>query len=241
MVDHGDGGRREPVPSDVDGEAPLPAWEEMVVVGRLGRPHGLRGEVLILPETDFPELRFAPGATLHALRNGAVVVLEIEHARVHAGRPLVAFRGLGTIEDVEALGRGDLKIPEAALAPLPDGEYYWYQYVGAPVQTEAGDVVGSVVRVEPTGGSGVLIVQRDVGVAGRVQRSDEEIQIPLTPAMCPVLRPDLIVVRPPEGLLDLNTPGPRRRAHRHRDHLSRHGAGRPPGRDPGAGGDGRAD
>ena len=203
----------------------------MVVVGRLGRPHGLRGEVLILPETDFPEVRFAKGATLYARRGEAVVVLEVEHARVHAGRPLVAFRGLETIEDVEALGRGELKIPEAALAPLPDGEYYWYQYVGAPVQTDAGDVVGTVVRVEPTGGSGMLVVQR----------GPEEVQIPLTPAMCPVLRPDLIVVRPPEGLLDLNTPGPRRRAHRHRDHLSRHGAGRPPGRDPGAGGDGRTD
>jgi 16S rRNA processing protein RimM len=213
----------------------------MVVVGRLGRPHGLRGEVLVLPETDFPEIRFAEGATLYARRGDSVVVLEVERSRVHAGRPLVAFRGLETIEDVEALGRGELKIPEAALAPLPDGEYYWYQYVGAPVQTEAGDVVGTVVRVEPTGGSGMLIVQRDVAAAGRVRRSDDEVQIPLTPAMCPVLRPDLIVVRPPEGLLDLNTPGPRRRAHRHRDHLSRHGAGRPAGRDPGAGGDGRTD
>jgi 16S rRNA processing protein RimM len=224
----------------------------MVVVGRLGRPHGLRGEVLVLPETDFPEIRFAQGSTLYARRGDAVVVLEVERSRVHAGRPLVAFRGLETIEDVEALGHGQLKIPEAALAPLPDGEYYWYQYVGAPVQTEAGDVVGTVVRVEPTGGSGMLIVQRDVAAAGLppspratagqgVRRSDDEVQIPLTPAMCPVLRPDLIVVRPPEGLLDLNTPGPRRRAHRHRDHLSRHGAGRPPGRDPGAGGDGRTD
>jgi len=203
----------------------------MVVVGRLGRPHGLRGEVLVLPETDFPEIRFAEGSTLYARRGDSVVVLEVERSRVHAGRPLVAFRGLETIEDVEALGRGELKIPEAALAPLPDGEYYWYQYVGAPVQTEAGDVVGTVVRVEPTGGSGMLVVQR----------GSEEVQIPLTPAMCPVLRPDLIVVRPPEGLLDLNTPGPRRRAHRHRDHLSRHGAGRPAGRDPGAGGDGRTD
>jgi len=203
----------------------------MVVVGRLGRPHGLRGEVLVLPETDFPEIRFAEGSTLYARRGDSVVVLEVERSRVHAGRPLVAFRGLETIEDIEALGRGELKIPEAALAPLPDGEYYWYQYVGAPVQTDAGDVVGTVVRVEPTGGSGMLVVQR----------GSEEVQIPLTPAMCPVLRPDLIVVRPPEGLLDLNTPGPRRRAHRHRDHLSRHGAGRPAGRDPGAGGDGRTD
>jgi 16S rRNA processing protein RimM len=203
----------------------------MVLVGRLGRPHGLRGEVVILPETDFPEIRFAEGATVYARKGDVVIALEVEQSRVHAGRPLVGFRGIETIDAIEALGRGELKIPESALAPLPDGEYYWYQYIGAPVQTEAGEAVGTVVRVEPNGGSGMLVVQR----------GEEEVQIPLVPAMCPVLRPDLIVVRPPDGLLDLNTPGPRRRAHRHRDHLSRHGAGRPPGRDPGAGGGGRTD
>jgi 16S rRNA processing protein RimM len=210
-------------------------WEEMVLVGRIARPHGLRGDVLIAPETDFPEVRFAEGATLYARRGEAMVALEIGKSRVHAGKPLVAFRGLERIEDVEALER-DLRIPESSLVPLPEGEYYWYQYVGAPVQTESGDTVGTVVRVEPNGGSGMLIVRRGDAAVGRARRSDDEVQIPLTPVMCPVLRPDLIVVRPPDGLLDLNTPGPKRRAHRHRDHLSRHGAGRPPGGDPGAGG-----
>jgi 16S rRNA processing protein RimM len=207
------------------------AWEDMVLVGRISRSHGLRGEVLVQSETDFPELRFAEGATLQARRGAEVVTLEIDRSRVHAGKPLVGFRGYDSIEAVEALGRSDLRIPEAALAPLPEGEYYWYQYVGAPVRTEAGDEVGQVIRVEPNGGSGMLVVQRGA----------EEVQVPLTPAMCPVLRPDLIVVRPPDGLLDLNTPGPKRRAHRHRDHLSRHGAGRPAGRRPGAGGGQRTD
>lgn len=205
-------------------------WEDMVLVGRIARPHGLRGDVLIAPETDFPDVRFAEGAALFGQRGTTVVALEIDRSRVHAGKLLVGFRGLERLEDVEGLGR-DLRIPESALVPLPEGEYYWYQYVGAPVQTEAGESVGTVVRVEPTGGSGMLVVQRGA----------EEVQIPLTPSMCPVLRPDLIVVRPPEGLLDLNTRGPKRRAHRHRDHLSRHGAGQSPGRGPGAGGGQRTD
>ena len=211
----------------MDGE-----WEDMVLVGRIARPHGLHGEVLIQSETDFPEIRFAEGATLYARRGDAVVPLEVDRSRTHAGRPLIGFRGLASIDEVEqALGRAELRIPESALAPLPEGEYYWYQYVGAPVQTEAGEPVGAVVRVEPTGGTGVLVVQR----------GEEEVQIPLTPVMCPVLTPDLIVVRPPEGLLDLNTPGPKRRAHRHRDDLSRHGAGRAAGRRPRPGGGQRTD
>jgi 16S rRNA processing protein RimM len=208
----------------------------MVLVGRIARPHGLRGDVLIAVETDFPDVRFAEGAEVFAQRGGAPIPLEIERSRVHAGKLLVAFRGLGRIEDVEELGR-DLRVPESALVPLPEGEYYWYQYVGAPVQTESGQPVGTVVRVEPTGGSGMLVVKR----SDLASEPDDEIQIPLTPSLCPVLRPDLIVVRPPEGLLDLNTRGPKRRAHRHRDHLSRHGAGRPRGGNPGAGGGERTD
>ena len=210
-------------------------WEDMVVVGRIARPHGLRGEVLIAPDTDFPDVRFAEGAVLFARRGETLISLEIDRSRVHAGKPLVGFRGLERLEDVEGLGR-ELRVPESALVRLPDGEYYWFQYVGAPVQTDAGEPVGTVVRVEPTGGSGMLVVQPGGSGGGPVGRSDDEIQIPLTPSMCPVLRPDLIVVRPPDGLLELNARGPRRRAHRHRDHLSRHGAGRPPGGDPGAGG-----
>ena len=209
----------------------MDGWDDMIVVGRLGRPHGLRGDVVVVPETDFPEQRFAVGSTLYARRGTTTVTLVVDRSRVHLGRPLVGFAGIESLEALDALGRSDLRIPESALAPLPEGEYYWYQYVGAPVETVAGEPVGTVLRVDPTGGAGVLIVQRGA----------EEVQIPLSPALCPVLRPDRIVVQPPEGLLDLNSPGPSRRAHRHRDHLSRHGAGRAAGRGPGPGGGQRAD
>lgn len=213
------------------GETAAVAWDDMVVVGRIGRPHGLRGEVLVQSETDFPELRFAEGAALYVRRGLETLRVEIDRARVHAGRPLVGFSGFDTIEAVETLGHGELRIPEADLAPLPDGEYYWYQYVGAPVDTVDGVAVGHVVRVEPNGGAGMLVVQR----------GEEEVQIPLSPALCPVLRPDRILVQPPEGLLDLNSPGPKRRAHRHRDDLPRHGAGRAAGRRPRPRGGKRAD
>ncbi|HTV03613.1 MAG TPA: ribosome maturation factor RimM [Luteitalea sp.] len=204
--------------TDADGAG---RWEDMVLVGRLGRSHGLRGDVLLQSETDFPETRFAAGATVYGQRNEQVVALEIERFRMHGDRPLVAFVGFATIEAIEALGHGELRVPESALTPLPDGEHYWYRYVGTPVRTEGGEEVGTVLRVEPTGSTGVLVVGR----------GDEEVQIPLTPALCPVLGPELIVVRPPEGLLDLNTPGPGKgSANRHRDDLPRAGARRAPGR-----------
>ena len=202
-------------------------WDDMVLVGIITRPHGLRGEVAVQPETDFPEVRFAEGAVLFAWQDDAPVRLEIDRSHGHLGRPLIGFVGREAIDDVEELSRSELRVPESALAPLPEGEYYWYQYIGAPVQTETGELLGSVVRVDPNGGGGMLVVDRG---------GSEEVQIPLVPALCPVLRPDLIVVRPPEGLLELNSPVSTRRENRHRHHLSRHGAGKPAGRGPGPGG-----
>lgn len=199
-------------------------WEDMVLVGIIARPHGLRGEVLIQPETDFPEARFAEGATVYAEQAGTLVALVIDRSRMHQGRPLVGFQGFTTIEAVEALRRLHLRVPEAVLAPLADGEYYWYRYVGARVETETGLPVGVVARVEPTGGSGVLVVDSDQG----------EVQIPLIAALCPVLTPERIVVRPPDGLLDLNAPDPSTRENRHRHHIPRDGGGGGAGRRAGA-------
>jgi 16S rRNA processing protein RimM len=193
------------------------AWDDMVLVGIISKPHGLRGEVTIRPETDFPEQRFAVGSTVWALVDGAVQPLTIDRSRVHLGRPLVGFEGIDTLERVEALGHADLKVPEAALVPLGDGEYYWYQLIGAPVEVEGGERVGEVLRVEPTGGAGMLVVSGTHG----------EVQIPLVPDICTLVTPARIVVRAPEGLLELNAPTGRRREGRHRHHLSRDDQGRP--------------
>ena len=69
------------------------AWDDMAVVGRVTRPHGLRGDVVIKPETDFVAERFRPGATLWTRSAGRDEQLTIASARVHNGRP-VHFREL---------------------------------------------------------------------------------------------------------------------------------------------------
>src|SRR5262245_47194466 len=110
-------------------------WDDMVLVGRIARPHGIRGQVIVNPETDFVEERFRVGATLWTRSPRGHEPLTIATMRVQGGRPVVGFEGFGTIEDVERLSGLDLRIPEGELQPLGEGSYYHHQLVGCVVDT----------------------------------------------------------------------------------------------------------
>ena len=93
----------------------------MVLVGRVARPHGLRGQVVINPETDFVEERFKVGATFWTRSPRGDEQLTVTSARVQNGRPVVSFEGFSSIEDVERLAGLDLRVPEEELLPLDAG------------------------------------------------------------------------------------------------------------------------
>jgi 16S rRNA processing protein RimM len=171
----------------------------MVLVGRVARPHGIRGQVIVNPETDFVEERFRAGATLWTRSAQGDEQLKVTSARVQNGRPVIAFEGFSTIEEVERLAGLDLRVPEEELRPLDAGVYYHHQLVGCVVETVAGERVGDVVRVEG-GAAGSLLV-----VGGTL----EEVLIPLAAEICVEI--DVghkrIRINPPDGLLDINSRG----------------------------------
>jgi 16S rRNA processing protein RimM len=168
----------------------------MILVGRIARPHGLRGQVVVNPETDFVEERFRPGERLWTRTGGQEAPLTIASARVQSGRPVIAFQGMSRREDVEPLAGLELRVPEETLRPLEPGRYYEHQLVGCIVETVDGTVLGPVVRVE--GGPG--------GSRLAVDRTGEEILIPLAVEICVEIdvAAGRIRIEPPEGLLDLN-------------------------------------
>jgi 16S rRNA processing protein RimM len=172
------------------------AWDDMIVVGRIVRPHGLHGHVVIESETDFPEDRFEAGRTVYARTGGRVAALVIQDARPHRGRLLVAFEGVESIEQAEAIGRGDVRIPPADVRPLPPGRFYHHELAGCEVVLRSGERLGRVAGVEGTGEACRLVVR---GVRG-------ELLVPLAEPICVTIDPAArrIVVVPPEGLLDLN-------------------------------------
>jgi 16S rRNA processing protein RimM len=171
-------------------------WSEMVTVGRIVRPHGNKGEVVVESDTDFGADRFQPGATVFSLRDGRVEPLRVRASRPYGERWVVGFDGSGTIDAAETLRGLVLAVPPEALRALAPGRYYVHELMGCRVETESGRAVGMVVRVDFGGASPLLVVESSRG----------EIWIPLAEPICRKvdLAGKVIVIAPPEGLLDLN-------------------------------------
>ncbi len=168
----------------------------MAVVGVVARPHGIRGQVFVNPETDFPEERFRKGAELFVNRDGHVEAVRVTSSRIQQGRPVIGIDGVADVDAARALAGVEFRVPVASLPPLPPGTFYNHDLVGSAVQTAGGEHVGTVTKVEGEFGNSRLVVQGDRG----------EVLIPLAVDICPTIDPAAkrIVIEPPEGLLDLN-------------------------------------
>ncbi|ROO58670.1 16S rRNA processing protein RimM [Micromonospora sp. Llam0] len=188
----------------------------LLIVGRIGRPHGIRGEVTVEVRTDEPETRFAAGSVLitdpaavPAAREpqqptppGATLVrvpdrLTIETVRWHQGRPLVQFTGVVDRDLAEAL-RGVLLCVDSSDIATPEDpdEYHDHQLVGLSVVTPSGEVLGEVARIDHAPASDLLVLRRPGGGSALV---------PFVRAIVPEvdLAGGRVVVDAPPGLLDL--------------------------------------
>lgn len=171
-----------------------------LVVGRVGRAHGLRGEVTVQVRTDDPDLRFAAGAVL-ATDPAARGPLTVVATRWHSGRLLVTFAGAGDRSQAEDLA-GTLLLVDSADVGRPENpdEFNDHELIGLDVLTTAGDLVGTVRDVLHHG-QDLLVVQP----AG----SAREALVPFVTAIVPEvdIAAGRLVIDPPPGLLDPDTAG----------------------------------
>jgi 16S rRNA processing protein RimM len=174
-----------------------------LVVGRVGRPHGIRGELTVQVHTDDPDLRFAAGSVL-ATEPAERGPLTISSSRWHSGRLLVTFAGCADRTMAEEL-RGTLLVMDSAeVGPTADpDEFHDYQLIGLEVVTVTGDPVGAVTDVLHQG-QNLLVVRPAPDHPGR-----EEILVPFVAAIVPEVdvRAGRLVIDPPPGLLDLGALG----------------------------------
>lgn len=118
-----------------------------VVVGRLRKPHGLKGETTLFPLTDSPDVVFAPGRTVLVLDLAGQVVggpLEIERSRAYHREWLVKFRGIERREELEPLRAQFLGAAADTLPPPADDEVYLHELEGFAVRLDDGTPVGLV-------------------------------------------------------------------------------------------------
>lgn len=170
----------------------------MLLVGVVARSQGNRGEVVVNATTDFADLRFAAGATVwgRPAAGGPIEALRIRTFRMHLGRPAVAFGDAATIGEAERFTGWELRVPASARQALPAHSYYHHDLVGCAVVTADGTPVGTVKAVDGEG---------QVRLVVAAARGD--VLVPFTQAFCDVdVAARRIVVRPPEGLLDVNGP-----------------------------------
>lgn len=164
------------------------------MVGRVGRPHGVRGQVTVEVRTDSPETRFAPGAVLRTdpARPDPLVVSGVTW---HADRLVLGFRGIVDRTAAEEL-RGTrllIEVPDDERPEDPD-EFYDHQIIGLAAHTAAGRL-GVVAEVLHLPAQDVLVVR---------DREDREILVPFVAEIVPEvdLTAGRILIEPPAGLLD---------------------------------------
>ncbi|MEU2251828.1 ribosome maturation factor RimM [Nocardia xishanensis] len=170
-----------------------------LVVGRVAKSHGVRGELVVEIRTDEPDERFAAGATLRGRlpRSTEVRDFTVESAREHSGRLLVFLAGITDRTAADAL-RGTLFLVDSEDLPPSDDpdEFYDHELEGLTVQLTDGAVVGTVTEVLHSAAGELLSV--------RAADDGREILIPFVTAIVPTvsIADGLVVIDPPEGLLD---------------------------------------
>ncbi|KRV51002.1 16S rRNA processing protein RimM [Wenjunlia vitaminophila] len=172
-----------------------------LVVGRIGRAHGIKGEVSVEVRTDEPELRLGPGAVL-ATDPAATGPLTVESGRVHSGRLLLRFVGVTDRTAAEAL-RNTLLIAEVDPQERPEDpeEFYDHQLVDLDVVTVDGTEVGRIESIAHLPAQDLLVVRRPDG---------GEVLVPFVTEIVPEidLEEQRAVITPPPGLLgDAGTGG----------------------------------
>ena len=162
-----------------------------LVVGRIGRAHGVLGEATIDVQTDDPDLRFKVGSKL-TLDSGQE--LTIKSSRWHNQILLLGFEGVNDRNQIEAL-RDQLISSQVDLSALAPGEYHYQQLIGCQVYLQNNDLVGQVREVVKLPGQDLL----------SVDKNGSQVLIPMVKQI--IISIDVlekkIVVNPPEGLLDV--------------------------------------
>ncbi len=167
--------------------------EELLSIGKILKPHGIRGEVKVLPLTDFPQ-RFDLLSHIQVLtRDHRILNLTIQKVRYEKNFVYLKFKEYTSPDQVKDLRGGLLKIKRSEAVDLPEGQYLYFDIIGLSVRTEAGQELGVVEDIFSTGSNDVYVVKSQ----------NKEHLIPATTEIIKKidLAEKVLIIHPLEGLL----------------------------------------
>jgi 16S rRNA processing protein RimM len=169
-----------------------------VLVARIGKPHGIKGEVTVQLFTDAPEDRFDAGETFR-VEGAAVAELTVAKARWNKDILIVGFEQVADRNQAETLRGAQLFIDTAGAVDEDDDAWYEHELVGLDARVD-GVSVGKVTALRTMAVQDLLVVELADG---------HEAFVPFVGSIVPEVNPDegFIAIVPPAGLFDLNTPG----------------------------------
>lgn len=170
---------------------------ELVLVAKVAKPRGLKGEVACDLLTDFPERFEGLEELIAVFPGGRRERLGLESHWLHGDRVVLKLEGFDSPEESAALAGCELAVPESEAVELEEGEFYDWQLEGCRVETVGGVHVGTVREVLHTGGEAPVLVILD-------ERGRENL-VPFAESICVEIDVDakLIRVDAPEGLLEI--------------------------------------
>lgn len=151
---------RQSLSSEHSPGSPQRGGPEFLVIGKLRRPHGVKGELLMEVLTDFPE-RIQVGMTVYL--GEQYLPVQINNIRIHVNALLVSINGYDDRESAGELRNLEVYIPSSSVYPLPDGEFYHHQIIGLQVMDDTDTLLGYVTEILVTGANDVLIVKAENG------------------------------------------------------------------------------
>ncbi|WP_442600970.1 ribosome maturation factor RimM [Paenibacillus sp. KN14-4R] len=138
--------------------------EPLYTVGEIVNTHGIRGELKVVPHTDFADQRFASGNQLIIVDvKGTQTPVVVQSSRLHKKTYIITLKDFNNINLVEKFKGSLLKIAASEQEELEEDEYYYHEIIGCAVVTEQGETLGTIKEILSPGANDVWVVKRPMG------------------------------------------------------------------------------
>lgn len=136
--------------------------EDMLRIGVITKPHGIRGEVKVFPTTDDVK-RFQKTDEVILMTKEGNLTLHVENAKFFKNIVILKFREFDNINEVEGFRQCDIMVTRDNALPLEEGQFYFCDVIGAQVVEEDGEIIGTVKDVIETGANNVFAIETEDG------------------------------------------------------------------------------